>query len=157
MQMFRYLALISPLFLGPSCLAQAVTIRVINASDDRPLRSQPVWVSLLYEKGEATPAKYDANLTLQTDGSGEARFVLPEPPPAHLAVRVGIDQGQWHCGCNILGVIHDVIQNGIVDSAASADELKRSPDLAKAVPSEIRFVVRPRSFLERLLGPLLRQ
>ncbi len=155
--LFRCLAFIVLLSAGPSCLAQAVAIRVVNANDGRPLQNQPVSVSLLYDKGETSPAKYDANLTLQTDGRGEARFVLPEPPPAHLAVRVGIDQGRWHCGCNILAVTHDVIQNGIVDSAASADELKRAPDLVKALPSEIRFVVRPRSFLERLLGPLLKQ
>jgi hypothetical protein len=45
----------------------------------------------------------------------------------------------------------------MVDSAASTDELKRSPDLVKAVPGEIRFVVRPASFLERLLYPLLKE
>jgi hypothetical protein len=155
--LFRYVAFVSLLSLGQSCFAQAVTIRVINASDDRPLQNQPVWVSLLYEKGEATPAKYDANLTLQTDGSGEARFVLPEPPPAHLAVRVGIDWGRWHCGCNVLAVTNDVIQKGIVDSAASANQSKRSPALVKAVPGEVRFVARPLTFLERLLGPFLKQ
>ena len=157
MQAFRYLALVLLLWLGPTCLAGEVTVRIINAGDGRPLQNQPVSVSLLYEKGEATPTKYDANLALQTDASGEARFVLPQPSPAHLAVRVGIDSGRWHCGCNVLAVTQDVMQKGILTSTASASESKRSPDLAKAVPGEIRFIVRPLSFFERLLAPLLRQ
>ena len=157
MQVLRYLALVSLLWLGPACLAEEVTIRVINASDGRPLQNQSVLVSLLYEKAEATPTKYDANLTLRTDSSGEAHFALPQPPPGHLAVRVGIDWGRWHCGCNVLAVTQDVMQKGILDSAASSSESKKSPDLAKAVPAEIRFIVRPLSFFERLLGPLLKQ
>ena len=157
MQAFRYLALISLLWLGPACLAEEVTIRVINASDGRPLQNQSISVSLLYEKAEAVPTKYDANLTLRTDASGQARFVLPQPPPGHLAVRVDLDFGRWHCGCNVLAVTQDVIQKGILDSAALSSESKGSPDLAKVVPGEIRFIVRPLSFFERLMGPLLRQ
>lgn len=157
MQAFRYLALVLLLWLEPPCLAGEVTIRIINAGDGRALQNQPVSVSLLYEKGEATPTKYDANLALQTDASGEAHFVLPQPSPAHLAVRVGIDSGRWHCGCNVLAVTQDVMQKGILNSTASDSESKRSPDLVKAVPGEIRFIVRPLSFFERLLAPLLKQ
>ena len=36
------------LMLGPSCLAQVVTVRVINAADGHPLQKQQVSVSLLY-------------------------------------------------------------------------------------------------------------
>ena len=157
MQLFRYLALVFLLWLGPACLAGEVTIRVSNAGDGRALQNQPVSVSLLYEKGEVAPAKYDANLALQTDANGEARFVLPQPSPAHLAVRVGIDSGRWHSGCNVLAVTQDVMQKGVVNPAASDGEAKNSPDLVKAVPGEIRFIVRTLSFFERLLGPLLRQ
>lgn len=106
---------------------------------------------------EATLTKYDANLALQTDARGEVRFVLPQPSPAHLAVRVGMDSGRWHCRCNVLAITQDVIQKGIVNSAASASESTKSPDLVKAVPGEIRFIVRPLSFFERLLAPLLKQ
>ena len=55
MQAFRYLALVLLLSLGPACLAGELTIRVINANDGRPLKNQPVSISLLYEKGETTP------------------------------------------------------------------------------------------------------
>ena len=154
---FRYLGLIFLLWLGPSCLAQAITIRVINADDHRPIGNQSVSVTLLYEKEETIPAKFDRNLDSKTDSNGEARFVLPEPPPAHVDVRVRIEPGRWHCSCLLLAITQDVMNKGTVNSAASADELRRSPDLAKAVPGEIRFIMRPASFFERLLYPLLKQ
>jgi hypothetical protein len=152
--LFRYLTFFLFVSVGPSCLAQAVKISVINASDRHPLQNRAVSVSLLYEKGEAAPAKHDAILNLQTDRSGEVRFVLPAPPPAHIAVRVEIEWGRWHCGCAVLALTQDVIQKGIVDSAASASESRRSPNLMQAVPGEIRFVARSLSFWERLLYPL---
>jgi hypothetical protein len=152
----RYLGFIFMFWLGPSCLAQAVTVRVINANDHRPLRNQLVRVALLYDKGETTPEKFEAELSFQTDANGEAQFALPEPPPAHIDVRVRLERGRWHCGCLLLAVTQDIMNRGIVESAASANELKRSPDLIKAVPGEIRFVVRPASFWERLLYPFVK-
>ena len=157
MQAFRCIALISSLWLGPSSLAQTVVVRVVNASDERPLRKQEVSVSLLFDKGEPTPAKYDAHLTLQTDEKGEVHFLLSEPPPAHMDVRVRTERSRWHCGCLVLAVTQDIMNRGIVNSAASANELKRTPDLVKPVPGEIRFVVRAASVWERLLYPLLKQ
>jgi hypothetical protein len=157
MQVIRYVAFTSLLWLGPCGLAQTVIVRVVNGSNERPLRKQEVSVSLLYDKGEPTPAKYDAHLTLQTDEKGEVRFLLPEPVPRDLGVRVAIDWGRWHCACLELAATQDVIQKGIVDSAASATDLKRTPALLKPVPGEMRFVVWPLSFFERLLYPLLKQ
>jgi len=158
MQAFRYVVLISLLWLGPSSFAQTVIVRVINGSNERALRKQEVSVSLYYDKGEPTPAKYDAHLTLQTDEKGEVRFLLPEPAPRDLDVRVAIDWGRWHCGCSLRLSTKDVLQKGIVDSAAeSPSDLKRSPALLKSTPGEIRFVVLPLSFFERLLYPLLKQ
>ncbi|HLZ49200.1 MAG TPA: hypothetical protein VKP61_00480 [Candidatus Acidoferrum sp.] len=156
MQAFRYLALVLLLWLGPACLAGEVTIRVINANDGRPLINQPVSISLLYEKGETTPAKYDANLSLKTDANGEVRFVLPNPAPAHMAAQVRLTSEHWHCGCMVLAITQEVIQKGIVDSAASASESRKSPALVKAVPGEILFVARPLSFWERLLYPFVK-
>jgi hypothetical protein len=150
----RYLALLCVLSVGFSCSAQTVTIRVVNANDGSPLRNQPVSVSLLYEKGETTPAKYDASLSLQTDANGQIRFELPKPAPAHMAAQVRLTSEHWHCGCMVLAVTQDVIQKGIVDSAAS--ESIRSPSLVRAVPGEILFLARPLSFWERLLYPFVK-
>jgi hypothetical protein len=153
---FRYLVFVLMACLGPPCYAQTVIVRVINANDGRPLKNQPVSLSLLYEKGETTPAKYDPNLNLQTGANGEVGFVLPNPAPAHMAAQVRLTSEHWHCGCMVLAVTQDVTQKGIVDSAASASESRRSPALAKAVPGEILFVARPLSFWERLLYPFVK-
>src|SRR5713226_2379832 len=67
------------LWLSPSCFGQVIRIRVIDLKTGRPLQKQPVSVTLFYDKGEKTPAKYDANLRLETDVNGEAQFRLPEP------------------------------------------------------------------------------
>jgi hypothetical protein len=152
----RYLALSFLLSLVPSCLAQTVTVRVVNANNSRPLRNQLVSLSLLYEKGEATPAKFDPNLNHQTDANGGARFVLPKPAPAHLAAQIRLTSEYWHCVCMVLAVTQDVIDKGIVASAASANESQRMPSLVKAVPGEILFVPRPLSFWERLLYPFVK-
>ena len=135
-------------------MAQTVTIRVINADDGRPLQKEPVSVSLLYDKGERIPAKYDTNLSLETDVNGEAHFTLPEPAPAHLSTQVHLTSEHWHCGCGLLVATADLIQRGIV---SPPPESKKSAVPAEAVPREILFVARPLSFLERLLYPFVKR
>jgi len=112
---FRYLASFLLLWVEPSCVAQPLTIRVINAVDGRPLQKQKVSVSLLYEKGERTPPRYDTTLNLETDVNGEAHFRLPDPAPAHLSAQVHLPSERWRCGCGILAVIQDLIQKGAVE------------------------------------------
>jgi hypothetical protein len=77
---------------------QAIRIRVINVNNEHGLSQQNVSVSLLYGKDEMTPAKYDANLGVETDANGEARFLLPEPVPGYLAAQVCLTSEHWHCG-----------------------------------------------------------
>src|SRR5258708_6058754 len=152
---FRCSVCVLLLCLEPFCMAQTVTIRVINANDGRPLQNQPVSVSLLYDKGETPPAKYDANLTLQTDKDGEARFSLPVPPPAHLAVQVHVNSARWRCGCGALVATRDLIEKGIVGPVPPA-ESRNSTVPIKAAPGQILLVARPLSFWERLLYPFVK-
>jgi hypothetical protein len=149
----RYLVCFLVLWVAPACLAQAVTIRVINAADGHPLQKQQISVTFFYDKGEKRPAKYEATLSLETNVNGEAQFTFPEPAPAHLAAQVRIDWGRWKCGCGVLAATEDLIQKGIVESAATP---KKSPVPVKAVPGEILFVARPLSFFERLLYPFVK-
>jgi hypothetical protein len=150
---FWYLASFLLLSLGSSCFAQAMKIRVINAADGSPLPKQQVSVALLYEGGEKTPANYEPVLTGETDANGEARFPIPEPAPAHLSAHVRLTSEHWRCGCMALAVTQDVLQKGIVESAANS---KKSAPI-KPTPGEILFVARPESFFERLLGPLVKE
>ena len=157
-KLLRGLVCALSLCLGPFCLAQEVKVRVVNGANRRPLQKQAVSVSFLYDKkyDKEIPAKYDAVLNLQTDANGEAHFKLPDPPPVHFSAQVRVDWSRWKCGCGILGSTDDLVRKGIVGPVATTDS-KKSDALLKATPGEILFLVRPLSFLERLLYPLMKQ
>jgi hypothetical protein len=151
---FRYLVIvvIVALFSLGSCFAQVVAVRVVNASNGQPLQGRQVSVSLLYEKGEPVPQKYDANLNLLTDANGEVHFTLPSPAPTHISVQARLPES-WRCACGILAPTEELIRSGIVAPGATAG---KSSIPAKAVPGEILFSGRPLSFWERLLYPFVK-
>lgn len=151
--LFRGLVCVLVLLIGPLCLAQVVTVRVVNTADGHPLQNQHVSVSLLNESGEKLPANYEANASLETDVNGEAHFTLPQPAPRHLSVLVRLTSEHWRCGCAVLAATGDVIQKGIVGPLPGGQSKKAATTL-KAMPGEILFVARPLSFFERLLYPL---
>lgn len=153
--LFRSFIHVLVLLVGPFCCAQVVTVRVINAAGGHPLQKQHVSVSLLYGKGEKTPSKYEANLTLESDANGEAHFTLPEPAPPHISAQVRLTSEHWRCGCGVLAVTRDVIQKGIVGPLPGG-EPKKTATFLKAAPGEILFVARPLSFFERLLYPFVK-
>jgi hypothetical protein len=153
--LFRCIAFIFLLSVGPCCYAQAVTIRVINANDGGPLRYQQVSVSLLYDRGEAQPANYNGNLSLETDANGEANFVLPGPAPTHISAQVRLAPSHWRCGCVVLVATEELIRNGTSGTLPAADSGKSAVPV-KAVPGEILFVARPLSFWERLVYPFVK-
>jgi hypothetical protein len=127
---------------------------VVNSNNGQPIAKQSVSVNLLYDKGEKAPATYEANLRLESDANGEARFLLPDPVPVHLVAQVRLTSEHWHCGCLALVATQDLIQKGIVQ--ASGPESTGSATNAKAEPGVILFLARPFTFLERLLYPLVK-
>jgi len=154
-QSFRWLVGLLLLWLSYPCFGQVIIkIRVTDSKTGSPLQMQPVSVGLHYGQGEKAPAKYDANLRLETDADGEAQFRLPEPAPAHLVAQVRLTSEHWHCFCMALVATQDLIQIGIVqtpggESAASATN-------AKAEPRLILFLARRFTFLEKLFYPLVK-
>lgn len=137
------------------CSGQVIRVRVVNAKDGRPLGKQQVTVSLLYDKSERTPAKYDAILRLETDANGGAQFSLPELFPAHLSAQVTLTSEHWRCGCSALVTTQDLIQKGILGPQPD-HESTQSATQVKAEPGELLFVARPLTFFERLLYPLVK-
>lgn len=130
-----------------SCLAQTVTVRVINGKNGHPLVKQEVIVSLLYDKGERPPANYSTQLNLVTDKNGEAHFGLPEPAPAHLSASVRIDVSRWRCTCILLDSTNNIVRIGVITSKSRDKNVTPQP-------GEILFVAQPLSLFYRLLGPL---
>jgi sulfur carrier protein len=142
------------LLLGPCCIAQTITIRVISASDGHPLEKQKAAVTLLYRNGEQRPSTYDANLSFETDVNGKVQFTVPEPVPGHLEARIIIDWGRWDCVCRVLATTEDVLRAGWMEFATNRE---KSPAPVKPTPGEIVFAVRPLSLWERLLYPLVKE
>lgn len=138
-----------------SAQTQTLKIRVLNINDKHPLPHQEVSVALLYAKGEKLPPKYDANLRSTIDENGEAQFLIPEPAPAHLAVQLHLTSEHWHCGCMILATTQELIQRGRVQTPGP--QSKESGTNANPEPGVILFFVRPFTFFERLLYPLLKE
>lgn len=148
-----FMGLFLPLGLCLPCLAQIVTVRVIDITNGRPLQSQAVSVSLLYDKGEQTPPKYDATLNLQTNVNGEVQFTLPEPAPMHLSAQIHLTSEHWRCGCAVFGATQDLLQKGLLGPQPGAASKKVD---VTAKPGEILFLARPLTFFERLLYPLVK-
>lgn len=122
---------------------------MINGKNGRPLAGQGITVSLLYDGIEKAPAEFSGQLNLQTDDKGEAHFTFPQPPPAHLAASVHIDESRWRCPCNVLGSTENVLRSGIVKVEQGS---KTSP--ITPTPGVVLFIARPLSLFYRLLGPL---
>jgi hypothetical protein len=135
------------------CLAQVITVRIINDKNGHALPGQKISVSLFYGKGEAAPQKYDSKLSLETDANGVAQFTLPQPPPAHLWVGAGQPSQYWFCQCNTgLERTQEIIEKG---SGGRLDS--KSSKVPDAKPGEIVFDARPYSLFLRILSPLLKE
>lgn len=144
--LLRYLAFAALLCTGSGCLAQAVTIRLVNVANQLPLPRQQVTVLLFYTR-EDRPANYEEDLSFTTDASGEARFILPEPAPEHLFVEVPLPDSKWWCVCSSLSDTQEVMRTGTV-------ELPRGEDHGTALsakPGEIVISARKLPFWKRLL------
>jgi hypothetical protein len=149
---FRHIIWIIVAGFAPLCLGQTIRIRVVDDKTGHPLQKQPISISLLYDKSEKTPAKYDAALNLKTDERGESQFSLPEPAPAHLAAAVHLTSEHWFCGCIVLTTTQELIQKGI-----EGPRYGESVNPIKVEPKEILFLPRPFTFFERLLYPFVKQ
>ena len=148
-----WIALIWP---GSFCLAQPVTVRVINVHTGRPLQKESVSFTLLYFKGEKTPQSFEPNLIGVTDTNGEAQFQVAEPAPAHFSVMVHLTTEYLRCGSWVLGDTQDLIQKGIVGPQPSAKS-EKSNTAIKAGPGEVLVLTGPMSFFERLLYPIMKE
>lgn len=155
--LFRCAVGVLSLLAGPLCLAQVVTVRVINGANGRPLQKQNVSLYPGYEKGEKTPPNYDGLMVLgkETDANGQARFTLPEPAPSSVWVRIALSSTGWYCEeCDATAATADLLQKGIVIGSDLAKSTKTATQV-KVPPGELLFIVRRVPFYWRLLHLIL--
>src|SRR5205814_6798042 len=119
--LFRCSALIIFLLSCPSHVycGQVVKIRLINEQDCRPLKNQPMSISLLYDEVEKAPSGLELNLSRHTDANGEFLLRLPEPNPAHFGAQIRLTSHNWRCACSALLTTQDVITKGFTVMAST--------------------------------------
>jgi hypothetical protein len=164
---FPYLLCLLLLCLSSRCIAQQITVRVIDARNGHPLQKRQISIKLFYCEGKMTPlglfyckgettppAQYDQTLRFETDVNGEARFQLSEPVPAHLTASVDITEEHWFCGCLLSVATQDVVQKGITGPKPGYGWIGPHASV-KPVPGEILVLARPWTPFERIWIPLL--
>jgi hypothetical protein len=131
--------------LATACVAQEVTVRVINAKNGQPLPNESVVVQFMGTQASSS------SMQLTTDAKGEAHFNIPDSQTEHLDVRVVLKSGHWDCGCWVM-TDPKTVQQGIV-----AYTPIKNHDMPVAKPNEIIVLARPLRFIERLLWPIVKQ
>ena len=159
----RHLALFLLPFLGTTCFAQAITIRLVNTTNGSPVEGQKISIFGISGKTgipEQHPhelLKKDAvpDLRLISNDRGEATFEQPRPAPAFFYVHVKLSGPVWDCTCLVRVVTEEVMKKGLEISNPQDD---RSPGRFRSqpTPGEIHFRLRPTSRWVRLLWPLIK-
>jgi hypothetical protein len=156
-----------PLLLLPcvntTCFGQTVRIRIVNATDERPLRKQNVSVSGISGNEapqEAADRKVLANpptpdLRLVTDAKGEAQFELPRPAPAYFYVHAELSGPVWDCFCSVRVSTEDVMQKGFMVVTSYNDKGAHSSPSIGPRPGEVLFDLTPTKWWVRVLWPFL--
>jgi hypothetical protein len=153
---FRHLLVLGLMlsaFSPVNAIGETVTVRIINVTNGHPLRNQGISLSLLYDKEEDRPAKYDQIQNFTTDSSGEAKITILDPPPKYLDFRLHMTSEHWKYAPLISVLTQEVIQNGIIEKAGVE---KKNDIIPKTLPGEIIILARPLSFFERLLYPIMK-
>jgi len=131
-----------------SCLAQQVTVRVVDIKNGQPLKGEKVVIQFFAAHPSLSPT------TVQTDVNGETHFVVPNPTPEYVDVHVFLKSEHWHCGCWVYARTNRVLQQGVVQSPAT--KMRQGIQEAAGKPGEIVIVARPLTFFEKLLYPLVK-
>lgn len=136
------------LWLSQICLAQSVTVRVVNELNAKPLANQSVLVQFLFHD----PSKTSSVLRFETDANGETRFSLPEPAPERMDVEISLASKYWHCSCWVTADTETIIHSGLLQVPKTEPPVHPFPPANKE-PGRVIFIARPYAALEMLLRP----
>jgi hypothetical protein len=145
-----------------ACFGQTVKIRIVNATNENPVKNQKVSISGISGKGDTQEQDRRKLLTkpttpdlrLITDANGEAQFELPKPAPDSFYVRAELGVPLWDCTCLVRVSTEEVMQKGFMTTSRGN---KGSPTdrSIHSKPGEILFRLRPTPGWVRILWPLL--
>ena len=141
------------------CFGQTVIIRIVNVTNESPVRNQSVYIwgisgkieSDVDERHKLITQPISPELRLATDANGEAQFELPKPAPTYFYVRAVVSIPHWDCICLVRVSTDEVMHKGFIISDA-----RRTPDTKsiRPKPGEVLFGLRPTPWWWRILYPV---
>lgn len=146
-----------------ACFGQTVIIRIVNVTNERPVRNRHVYISGITgkiasdgdERRKLLTKPISPELSLVTDANGAVQFELPKPAPGYFYVRAVLSDSHWDCTCLVRVSTEEMIQKGrMVTSPYAA----RKPATAsiQPKPGEVLFGLRPLPLWVRILWPILK-
>jgi hypothetical protein len=150
-------------FINTTCYGQTVIVRIVNATNESPVKKQKVSVSGIGGKEETQEEAHrklitkptTPDLRLVTDDQGEAQFKLPKTASAYFYVRAELSGPVWDCTCLVRVSTEDAMQKGFMVSSPHGGEGLRGKPSIQPKPAEILFHLRPTPWWVRVLWPLL--
>jgi hypothetical protein len=146
------------------CFCQTVSIHLVDATNNRPVSNQRVYVSGLSGKGalnekderlKLIKKPLTADLSLVTDSTGRAEFDLAKPAPAYFYIRAALSGPRWDCTCTVRVSTEEVVQEGHLVLSPYANRGKPK-SLIQPKSGEVLFALRPLPLWLRFLWPLLK-
>jgi hypothetical protein len=142
--------------IGSTCFGQTVTVRLINATDGRPVGGEKVLVSGIKGGGDTREEALhklirkptSPDLTLITDAQGAIQFDLPKAPPTDFYVRADLHHPAWDCTCFVMISTEKVMHNGVLFGPHEDTTIQPQP-------GEILFRLRPTPVWMRVFWPFL--
>jgi hypothetical protein len=144
-----YLALILVLSLECGCIAQAITVRVVNLANNKPVKNARIYVNGF---SETAHGKWE-DLNIMTATNGEASLPLPKSAPVHFYIFASLPDSHWGCTCVVRVDTDEVMQKGKVIVSTTHRHERAFPP----TPSELLLALRPLPWWVRVLAPLERE
>jgi hypothetical protein len=143
-------ALIAAFFLtqATSSAQSTIAVRVIKASNGKPLRGYHAWLQF-----RGSGQRKSQRLTQETMSDGAANFQLAEPLPETIFVSLGV--GDAACSGQASIVMRQLQDHGVAvgeECGPTAKAKRISPK-----PWEIILFVRPMPLWARILAPIERE
>ena len=144
-----------------ACFGQAVIIRIVNVTNESPVRNQYVYISGINgkvlseqeERRKLLTKPISPELRLVTDSNGEAQFELPKPAPAYFYVRAVLSIPRWDCTCVVRVPTEEVMHKGFMTGSPYAERTPAKKSI-QPKPGEILFGLRPTPWWWRILYPI---
>lgn len=144
-----------------ACFGQTVIIRIVNVTNESPVRNRYVYISGMTgkplseqdERRKLLTKPISPELRLVTDANGEAQFELPKPAPAYFYIRAVLSIPRWDCTCVLRVSTEEVMRKGLMTESPYAERTPAKEPMQPR-PGEVLFGLRPTPWWWWILYPI---